>query len=207
MRYSKSDKILFAASLCALMLIPVFMLRLDPAVMHWTADFNKNSSLHGLIDALKPLIGFISNGGTLIVSSFLVYLAGKYKNPRLHEFGRSLFIGLISAGMLVQVLKHLIGRARPRLTYDLVFIGPSLKNGYDSFPSGHTTMAFCLAFIVSRYYPRWTVVSYLFAVTVGLYRVDGFSHFPSDVLAGAMVGTLAAKLICATIVRKGDAPA
>ncbi len=203
MQYLRNNKLLSATFLCALALIPVFMLNFDPVVMHWTKDFHNSNSAYALIDAVKPLMGFISNGATLMVSAFLLCIIGRYKNPRVYEVGRSLLIGLVSTGLLVQVLKHLIGRARPRLTYDLVFIGPSLKSGYDSFPSGHTTLAFCLAYIVSRYSTRWGIVSYFFAVAVGLYRVDSLSHFPSDVMAGAIVGTVAAMLISATIVRSG----
>ncbi len=187
--------------MCAVALIPFFMLGFDPAVMRWTTDFHNSTPAYAFIDAIKPAMGFISNGATLIASAFLLYLFGRYRNPGVREFGKSLVVSLVSAGLTVQVLKHLIGRARPRLTYDLMFIGPSLKSGYDSFPSGHTTLSFCFAYIVSQYYPRYRAAAYFFAVLVGLYRVDGLSHFPSDVLAGAIVGTLAAKLIYSSITR------
>ncbi len=200
MQYLRNNKLLSATFFCALALIPVFMLNFDPSVMHWTNDLHNGNSAYALIDTVRPLMGFVSNGATLIVSAFLLCMIGRYKNPRVYEVGKSLLIGLVFAGILAQILKHLIGRARPRLTYDLVFIGPSMKSGYDSFPSGHTTLAFCLAYIVSRYSRRWGIVSYFFAVAVGLYRVDSLSHFPSDVMAGAIVGTVAAMLISATIV-------
>ncbi len=202
MQFLKNNKALFATFSGALLLIPVFMFNFDPAVMRWTSDFHSINSAYAMIDAVKPVIGFCSNGATLMVFAFLILMIGRYKSQRLYEAGRSLLIGLVSAGLLVQVLKHLIGRARPRLTYDLVFIGPSLKNGYDSFPSGHTTLAFCLAYIVSRYSPKWGTVSYLFAVVVGMYRVDSLSHFPSDVIAGAILGTVVAKLISATMIHR-----
>jgi membrane-associated phospholipid phosphatase len=195
MRSLKDNKVLLAALLGALLLIPVFMLHFDPEIMRWTRDFHEGSSAYALIEVVKPVIGFISNGATLIASAFLLYLIGKYRKPGLKEFGRSLLIGLISAGVMTQILKHLIGRARPRLTYDLVFIGPSLKSGYDSFPSGHTAVVFSLAYVVSQYYPRQSLTFYLFAFIVGLYRIDGLSHFPSDVLGGAVVGILIANLV------------
>jgi membrane-associated phospholipid phosphatase len=204
MRYLKDNKVLFASLLVALLLIPVFMLRFDPEVMRWTRDFQKSSSAYARIEVVKPLIGFISNGATLIASAFLLYLIGRYKNPGLHEMGKSLLVGLISAGVMTQILKHLIGRARPRLTYDVVFIGPSIKSGYDSFPSGHSAVVFCLAYVVSHYHPRQGLIFYLFAFIVGLYRIDGLSHFPSDVFAGAVVGILVGKLV---LLKTTDSPA
>lgn len=195
MRFLKDNKVLSAILLGALLLVPVFMLHFDPEIMRWTRDFHKSSSSYALIEIVKPLIGFISNGATLIGSAFLLYLFGRYRRPGLKEFGNSLLVGLISAGVMAQILKHLIGRARPRLTYDLLFVGPSLKSGYDSFPSGHTAVVFCLAYVVSHYYPRQGFIFYFFAFIVGLYRIDGLSHFPSDVLGGAVVGILVAKLV------------
>jgi membrane-associated phospholipid phosphatase len=83
-----------------------------------------------------------------------------------------------------------VGRARPRITHDTIFIGPSFRSGYDSFPSGHATVAFCLAYMLSSYYPKYRAVFYAFAVLVGIDRIQGFHHFPADVLGGIVVGTL-----------------
>lgn len=110
-----------------------------------------------------------------------------------------MFIGFISSGILVQVLKHLIGRARPRITEDLLFVGPSLKGGYDSFPSGHTTVAFCLAYILSQHFPKHRFLFYIFGFMVGFERVEDLSHFSSDVLAGAIVGIIVGRLLSVRI--------
>jgi undecaprenyl-diphosphatase len=148
-----------------------------------------------MIVSLDPFINFISNGAILIVISLLLYLVGKYINQNLHKIGSSLLISLISSGILTQALKHIIGRARPRITHDLVFIGPSFKSGYDSFPSGHSTSVFCCAFILSEYFPKYKGLFYIFAVLVALERVEDLSHFPSDVVAGTFIGIMTAKII------------
>jgi membrane-associated phospholipid phosphatase len=56
-------------------------------------------------------------------------------------------------------------------------------------------MAFCLAAILSRYYPSYWIPFYFFAVVEGLSRIDGASHFPADVMAGAIVGIVVAKVL------------
>ena len=61
-----------------------------------------------------------------------------------------------------------------------------------SFPSGHTTQAFALASVISGHYDdAWVKYSsYTVAGLVGIARSYHDAHFASDVLAGALVGTL-----------------
>jgi membrane-associated phospholipid phosphatase len=191
MQYSKENRNLF----CAALVLPLFLLYLDKLTVSFLKTFYHNSALHGSIETVEPFIRFISHGATLISIAFILYLAGRFLNQRLYSLGRSVLIGFISASVLVQVLKHLIGRARPRLTDNLIFIGPSIKSGYDSFPSGHVTVVFCLAYILSHHFPRYKIFFYLVAVITGLERIEDIYHFPSDVLAGAIVGIATAKLL------------
>ncbi len=190
MRSLKNDRKLFFS---AFIILPFFYF--DKAVVTWIKNFDPALWMYHLDQALNPLIKFFSHGATLIVFSLLLYIFGRRYHQRIYDAGKALFIGLISTGLVVQGLKHIVGRARPRITFDPVFIGPSVKSGYDSFPSGHTALAFCLAFILSRYFPRYRIPCYLFAVTVGWDRLDGLSHFPSDVIAGAVIGTVVAKVL------------
>lgn len=195
MRFLKDNKIVVSGLLGVAVVELVLFLRFDTVVVLWAKDLHRISGAYSILGIVDPLMNVISNGATLIAAAFLLYAIGRLKKPSLYPFGKSLLIGLLSAGISVQVLKHLIGRARPRLTDSVIFIGPSLKSGYDSFPSGHSTLAFCLAYVASRYYPRYSAAFYLFAITVALYRIDCLAHFPSDVLAGAVVGLSVGKLI------------
>ena len=146
----------------AFLVLPIFYI--DKSVVYWVDNFcNTNRIIHTIEVSLDPVMNLISNGATLIAASLALYLFAGFFNKKLSEAGRSLLIGILSSGIVVQILKHLFGRARPRVTYDFVFIGPSMRSGYDSFPSGHSTTAFCLAFILSRYYPQYRAVFYFFA--------------------------------------------
>lgn len=179
-----------------IIILPLFVFYLDKPLILWIRTFHRgNFKIYPFLEYIDPLINLAGNGATLIIISFMFYLSGRYLNQRLYHTGRLMVAGFLSTGVIVQVLKHLIGRARPRLTVDPVFIGPSWESGYDSFPSGHTAVAFCLACILSQHFPKYRFIFYFFAIVVGFERFEDVSHFPSDVMAGAVVGIIIGKLL------------
>lgn len=93
-------------------------------------------------------------------------------------------------------LKTLLGRARPVLGLSpSTFIGPTFRPQHDSFPSGHATATFAVAAALSRVWPRAHWLFLLAAGVLSLSRLFTGSHFPSDVLAGALVGIVASSMV------------
>jgi membrane-associated phospholipid phosphatase len=85
-------------------------------------------------------------------------------------------------------MKYAINRSRPYESYkDIV---PYHYDTDPSFPSGHTSIAFATATSISLQYRKWYVIApaYLWAGTIGYSRMHLGMHYPSDVLAGAVVG-------------------
>jgi membrane-associated phospholipid phosphatase len=199
MHYWKEGKKLFYVA----GVLPFFFLYLDKTIVLWMRGFYNGLQIHRFLESLDPFINIVGNGATLISGALLLCFAGRFVSQKIYIVGKSLFIGLLSSGIVVQVMKHLIGRARPRVTSDPIFIGPSFKSGYDSFPSGHTALVFCLAYVLSRHFPKYRVVFYMFASLVALDRVEDFAHFPSDILAGAMIGLIVAKILSVKIFPSG----
>ncbi len=192
MRFSKEIKyyLLFLAAI-----LPVFLI--DQSVTLWFREFrNANPDITQILKYIDRAAYYAAHGTPLIGGALLIYLFGRYYDRQwTMQFGRTLLIGFISAGVSVQVIKHILGRARPRITDQLLFIGPAFRGSYDSFPSGHAAMAFCLAYICSGYFPRYRALFYLYGLFVCFGRVDSASHFPADVLGGALLGVIVARII------------
>jgi undecaprenyl-diphosphatase len=94
--------------------------------------------------------------------------------------------------LIDQILKNLLCRARPSAAAaGAFFVGfPCVPAPYAlaSFPSGHATTAFALATLLGIWYPGWRWPALVLAGAVGLSRVVLGSHFPSDVVAGGVLG-------------------
>ncbi len=114
---------------------------------------------------------------------------------RIARAGGRITGGLLLSGLTVSLLKPLVGRARPGSSTDEYNFRPLSRQ--DSWPSGHTTMAFALATSVSdevRFIPV-AVVLYGGATLTAWSRVNDNRHWATDVVTGALVGIVSAKLM------------
>lgn len=103
----------------------------------------------------------------------------------------AIFIGesVAASVFITLVLKETIKRNRPYTTYPEIENLTSAK-GY-SMPSGHTSIAFATATSLSMAYPKWYIIapSFAWASAVGYSRMHLGVHYPSDVIAGAILGS------------------
>ncbi len=110
-----------------------------------------------------------------------------------------LFTAIALPGLFDAILKRMIGRARP--TVSLPHVDPLLfapfiwRADYASLPSGHATTAFAVLAAFGSLWPRARTMLLLYAVAIALSRIFVLGHYPSDVIAGAVVGTVGALLV------------
>jgi membrane-associated phospholipid phosphatase len=136
-----------------------------------------------------------SGGAWAVLGSF--YLEGLLRDD---ERGRAVaedgvMASVIAGGLVGPAVKFVSGRSRPRSangTYDFKLFG-----GSSSFPSGHTTEAFAVASVVATHCEsRWVQgIAYGSAALVGFARLHHQAHFFSDVVGGALLGTVTGRAV------------
>ena len=110
-------------------------------------------------------------------------------------------LGGCTAGVAAIFFKVVLGRPRPHLQVTDEFTWFARAASYQSFPSGHTTHCFGVAVAVLVLAPRWGAGFLAAAGLVAWSRMYLGSHYPSDVLAGAALGTLVGAALALAIRR------
>jgi undecaprenyl-diphosphatase len=145
---------------------------------------------HPLIDPIGDAGDWLGDGLTLVLISLGIGAVGyrfgwpTWKSACIHTL---LSHGV--AGLFAQILKHTIGRPRPRLMLGQDWeMAPSFESGFDSFPSGHTTASFAVATVLAHYFPKGRLMWFGLAAFIGTCRVIKGSHYPTDALGGVLIG-------------------
>jgi len=107
------------------------------------------------------------------------------------------FVAVAVPSLAVTVLKRLIGRARPLRVegHDVYFSPLAWRVEFASLPSGHSTTAFAAAVALGALFPRARLALWIYAGVIALSRVMLSTHYPSDVIAGAIAGACGALLV------------
>jgi len=153
---------------------------------------SRNDTMTSIFDNVQPLGNEYAIG---IVGSFYIY-GEFFKDPRAKTTALdSIAATAIASGIVTNSFKYVIGRGRPTDGHGAYNFRPF--SGQDSFSSGHTTEAFALASVISEHYDSlWVQVpAYGLASAVGYARLNNNRHWPSDVLAGATIGTFVGKTV------------
>lgn len=139
-----------------------------------------------------------------------VYLTGLFtKNPKLRRTGVLLISSASASGLLQQISKRIVGRARPKadvgkgtfdpLHFDRVF-------NYDSFPSGHVMLGFTNAYILAKHFDSPWIKAGLYTVgsLPGFARIVDRFHWISDVVFSTALSIFIVEAIDRYLDRKYD---
>lgn len=197
--------------LCLLSMIfidrAVLLLVHDQLPREWYIFFRKVSRLGK---------GDIWGGGSLLaaLSGYALHRFGKNSTFRkkwlsVCRKASFVFVSLLASGVLLNVVKTMIGRMRPRffLAESLYGFKPfNFDFGMNCFPSGHSQTIWAAMLSLSLLFPRFRILFFLFATLVASSRVFVSAHFVSDVLMGSYLGIAVTFYFYAWFVRKGYLP-
>ena len=159
---------------------------LDAAVMAFIQTHFHNT----VTDTVFPIITSLGEAGIGWIVLSLVLLCFK----KTRRTG-----GLVLIAMTVTLLfgeltlKNIICRLRPCNVFTNFPMLIARPTSY-SFPSGHTSSSFAAALILTLRHKKVGWLAYIPAVLIAFSRIFLFVHYPTDVLAGILLGTLAALL-------------
>jgi len=147
------------------------------------------------------IFNFTNHFGSLTsatVFSSGTYLAGLFlENNDIRITGRLIIESLVVSGLITQVLKISIGRSRPYLNEgNTQFNLFETEDKYFSLPSGHSTISFAIATVYSQQIDTWWAyaATYSFASVTSFARIYKDKHWVSDIVLGAIIGTLGGTL-------------
>lgn len=150
---------------------------------------------NALLNALGLGLSAIGTAGIIwLILGGILFLREEKKD---HLFFIPILVSAAASWILVEkIIKPFIARPRPTLEMGAIILGNNLADY--SFPSGHATIAFAMAVVLSRKEPKWKWIFYTLAVLISLSRIYLGVHYPLDVVFGAFLGWGIGRIVYAT---------
>jgi membrane-associated phospholipid phosphatase len=190
---------LVLATTAVLILVGISIDRVDrPLAVFFHARDPDLRALFDLTGRIGLTYGYLTSFGLAFVA---LHWGGAL--PRLQPIARRmrafsaipafLFLSIAASGIVVDVLKFVFGRTRPKLLFgygvdEFGWLG--LRSDHWSFPSGHSATIVALMTALWFLWPQHVLFYILVAAIVSLSRVAVGAHYLSDVLGGALIAVL-----------------
>lgn len=153
---------------------------LDWHILHWIQDMLSCPAL----DYLMPRITRLGNGGMIwLLASGILLCTKKYRKQGIFLLS-GLAAGALTGNLL---LKNLVARPRPCWLDSSVHLLIANPSDY-SFPSGHTLSSVIGATVLTKTDRRFGYIAIPLAALIAFSRLYLYVHFPSDIVAAAMLG-------------------
>ena len=149
--------------------------------MRWADGWWSTSFL----DQILPWVSYLGSHFAVIFFILLGWILTKQRKILRHLI---LLYAIQSA--VIYGLKFLIQRQRPFLFLEMA---SKLSGGPGeildpSFPSAHADFSFMMAVLLALWFPRYRIIFFIVAGFIGWTRIYLGLHYPTDVIAGALLG-------------------
>lgn len=158
-------------------------------------DFIRERFACPFLDAVMPVITSLANGGIIWIITAVLLLIFKKTRKTGVSVAFALITGLIIGNLL---LKNLVGRIRPYDFNEGIEILVARLSDF-SFPSGHTLASFEAATVLLIRDKRLGVPALVLAVIIAFSRLYLYVHYPTDVLAGIILGVFIGIFACKAV--------
>ena len=164
---------------------------IDNAVLNFI-----QANLHNLLfDKMMPLISRIGDISTIWLIVAVIFLL----IPKYRKYGILIVLAILLAAFTGEVvLKNLVERVRPcnmNTAFPMLIPRPTDF----SFPSGHTSASFAAATIIWKAKRKFGIFALLLASLIAFSRLYLYVHYPTDILAGMVLGLLCGLTVIAVI--------
>ena len=149
--------------------------------------FLQESVRNPILDNIMIFITSLGNGGMIWIAATIALLIPK----KTRKAGVVSAVALLGSLIINNyIVKNIVQRPRPFVTFtDLQIIIP-IPSEF-SFPSGHTSSSFAAAAVFYRHLPKKLgIPSVILAGLIGFSRLYVGVHYPTDVIAGVLMGIL-----------------
>lgn len=152
---------------------------------------NQFAGRWNLIDSLA--VFFAKYFEYVLIFILLLFLAKNYRKY-WSLVVNALAAAILSRFVITEIIRFLWHRSRPFVENKINLL-ISQSPGEPSFPSGHAAFYFAIAAVVYLYNKKLGILFFIASFLMGLARVFSGVHWPSDILAGALIGILSGWLV------------
>lgn len=140
---------------------------------------------------LLALFGIIFSKWVYPRSQYLKFKVSTEQNTNINQWSVFLIKALLLIGILLNLLKVLVGRQRPHAAaefYNLNFDMFIFNSHWHSFPSGHAQVMLTVATVALLIWPKQKYIFLMLAGIFSLTRITIHQHFLSDIIIGGFMG-------------------